>query len=74
MLHTWEKQHPGRVETIFSGLMNVKPSHLMDPALFDFAGLELPPAGVTPADGDVAFDAEDFPDTSVIPLAPRKPL
>jgi tRNA 2-thiocytidine biosynthesis protein TtcA len=78
MLHVWEKQHPGRVETIFSGLMNVKPSHLMDPALFDFAGLKLPPAGEQIEDGDRAFDAEDFPDPgeirSVIPLAPRKPL
>jgi tRNA 2-thiocytidine biosynthesis protein TtcA len=72
MLQAWEKQHPGRVETIFSSLMNVKPSHLMDPALFDFAGLALPPAGEEFAGGDLAFDAEDFPDTSVIPLAPRK--
>jgi tRNA 2-thiocytidine biosynthesis protein TtcA len=72
MLQGWEKQHPGRVETIFSSLMNVKPSHLMDPALFDFAGLALPPAGEAYAGGDLAFDAEDFPDTSVIPLAPRK--
>lgn len=73
MLRGWEKQHPGRVETIFSGLMNIKPSHLMDPALFDFAGLKLPEPGAALADGDIAFDAEDFPDTSVIPLAMRKP-
>ena len=72
MLHAWEKQHPGRVETIFSGLMNVSPSHLMDPALFDFAGLKLPDAGATFSAGDRAFDPDDFPDASVIPLAPRK--
>jgi tRNA 2-thiocytidine biosynthesis protein TtcA len=71
MLHEWEKKHPGRVETIFTGLMNVKPSHLLDPALFDFAGLELPAPDAAPTDGDIAFDAEDFSDTSVIPLAPR---
>jgi tRNA 2-thiocytidine biosynthesis protein TtcA len=72
MLNEWEKKHPGRVETIFTGLMNVKPSHLLDPALFDFAGLETPGPDAAPADGDIAFDAEDFPDTSVISLAPRE--
>ncbi|MFD2238539.1 tRNA 2-thiocytidine(32) synthetase TtcA [Aureimonas populi] len=34
-----EKRFPGRKETIAKGLANVKPSHLLDPALFDFAGL-----------------------------------
>jgi tRNA 2-thiocytidine biosynthesis protein TtcA len=39
MLADWEREHPGRIETIFSGICNVSPSHLADPALFDFAGL-----------------------------------
>lgn len=40
MLREWEKQHPGRVETIFRALQNVAPSQLADARLFDFAGLE----------------------------------
>jgi tRNA 2-thiocytidine biosynthesis protein TtcA len=46
MLADWERGHPGRVDSIFSALCNVEPSHLADPAAFDFAGLERrPPAG-----------------------------
>ncbi len=40
MLAEWEKKHPGRIETIFRSLGNVAPSHLADPGLFDFAGLD----------------------------------
>lgn len=40
MLAEWEREHPGRVETIFSSLRNVEPDHLADPKLFDFAGLD----------------------------------
>ena len=39
MLDGWEKNHPGRRQKMFSALMNARPSHLMDPKLFDFAGL-----------------------------------
>jgi tRNA 2-thiocytidine biosynthesis protein TtcA len=39
MLREWEKQHPGRVESIFSSLSNVKPSHLLDRSLHDFASI-----------------------------------
>lgn len=39
MLQTWEKKHPGRLETIFSSLQNVVPSHLADPDLWDFRNL-----------------------------------
>jgi tRNA 2-thiocytidine biosynthesis protein TtcA len=40
MLADWERDYPGRTETIFSALCNVSASHLADPATFDFAGLE----------------------------------
>jgi tRNA 2-thiocytidine biosynthesis protein TtcA len=40
MLKAWEKQHPGRLETIFTALRNVAPSQLADRTLFDFANLE----------------------------------
>lgn len=40
MLRGWERQHPGRVETIFTALQNVAPSQLADRGLFDFLGLD----------------------------------
>jgi tRNA 2-thiocytidine biosynthesis protein TtcA len=40
MLADWEREHPGRVETIFTALRNVEPEHLADPKRFDFAGLD----------------------------------
>jgi tRNA 2-thiocytidine biosynthesis protein TtcA len=40
MLRSWEKQFPGRLETIFTALQNVAPSQLADRNLFDFIGLD----------------------------------
>lgn len=39
MLAEWERQHPGRTESIFSALRHVEPATLADPRLFDFASL-----------------------------------
>lgn len=39
MLLAWDKQYPHRIDTIFAALSRVKPSQLMDRALFDFASL-----------------------------------
>ncbi|WP_127562000.1 tRNA 2-thiocytidine(32) synthetase TtcA [Nioella ostreopsis] len=39
LLDEWETRSPGRRGKMFSALMNARPSHLLDPALFDFAGL-----------------------------------
>ncbi|WP_019867680.1 tRNA 2-thiocytidine(32) synthetase TtcA [Methylovulum miyakonense] len=41
MLKGWDKQFPGRLETIFTSLQNVAPSQLADPKIFDFVGLTL---------------------------------
>jgi len=41
MLQQWEKQHPGRLETIFAATKNVAPSQLADTGLFDFASLKI---------------------------------
>ena len=40
MLADWEREYPGRTETIFSALGNVSTSHLADPRAFDFGALE----------------------------------
>ena len=39
MLREWEARYPGRMESIFSSLSDVVPSHLADPKIFDFASL-----------------------------------
>jgi tRNA 2-thiocytidine biosynthesis protein TtcA len=39
MLNEWERQYPGRVETIFKAIGNVGPSQLADRSLFDFESL-----------------------------------
>jgi tRNA 2-thiocytidine biosynthesis protein TtcA len=39
MLTTWDKQFPGRIETMFKAMCNVAPSHLLDESLFDFKNL-----------------------------------
>lgn len=39
MLQEWDKQHPGRVESIFRAIANISPSQLADTSLFDFATL-----------------------------------
>jgi tRNA 2-thiocytidine biosynthesis protein TtcA len=53
MLTNWEKQYPGRSQTIFTAMQNVKPSHLLDGNLFDFKRIK---AGDVVDEGDVAFD------------------
>ena len=40
MLRDWEREYPGRTETIFRAIANVAPSQLADRELFDFAALE----------------------------------
>lgn len=56
MLQDWDKRFPGRIESMFTALKNIKPSHLADTQLFDFAGLKTQD---TPyQDGDIAFDEE----------------
>lgn len=44
MLQKWEKEFPGRTETMFTAIQNVVPSHLADNELFDFKGLKQSPA------------------------------
>ena len=39
LLDEWEVRTPGRRQVMFRSLMNVRPSHLADPQIFDFAGL-----------------------------------
>ena len=53
MLTAWERQYPGRSQSIFTAMQNVKPSHLVDSKLFDFKNINV---GDMVDEGDVAFD------------------
>ena len=48
MLDGWEQAQPGRKNVLFRSLSNIRPSHLLDPGLFDFAGLAPNAAAAAP--------------------------
>lgn len=54
MLRQWDRQYPGRIESMFTAMQNVVPSHLADNALFDFKSIAAD--GVENELGDTAFD------------------
>jgi len=56
MLQTWDKQFPGRLETIFSSLKNIAPSQLADTKLFDFAGLSQQSAPANEDEQSLSFN------------------
>jgi len=39
MLNQWDRDYPGRIETIFNSMKNIRPSQLLDKSLFDFESL-----------------------------------
>lgn len=53
MLATWERQYPGRNQSIFTAMQNIKSSHLIDRKLFDFNNINV--ADIV-NEGDTAFD------------------
>lgn len=66
MLQQWDRQYPGRIETMFSALQNIVPSHLCDAKLFDFKSIQ---RGVSleNIEGDIAFDKPDLPTAPLLP-------
>lgn len=54
MLNDWHEQFPGRIESMFTAMQNVVPSHLCDSNLFDFANINSN-SGIING-GDTAFD------------------
>jgi tRNA 2-thiocytidine biosynthesis protein TtcA len=59
MLALWEREYPGRTQSIFSALQHVEPGTLADPRQFDFAGLRALTGATPPAGGGFMSDAEE---------------
>ncbi|KFZ29702.1 tRNA 2-thiocytidine biosynthesis protein TtcA [Pseudidiomarina atlantica] len=54
MLRQWDRQFPGRIESMFTAMQNIVPSHLADHQLFDFKSIQAD--GQENVNGDTAFD------------------
>lgn len=63
MLRDWDKRYPGRIETMFSAMQNIVPSHMADTTLFDFHAVTHGSPVVE--GGDLAFDRETLPVTPI---------
>ncbi len=76
MLKSWDKQFPGRIETIFTAMQNTSPSQGVDREQFDFVSLKQDPNA--PMKGDVAesnlpaFDFLDLANSGHIDLDAAK--
>ncbi|WP_019613418.1 tRNA 2-thiocytidine(32) synthetase TtcA [Psychromonas ossibalaenae] len=57
MLNDWDDKFPGRLESMFTAMQNVVPSHLSDTTLFDFKSINKD-SGIING-GDIAFDKEE---------------
>ena len=58
MLNEWNEQSPGRIESMFTAMKNIVPSHLCDSQLFNFKEINSD-SGIVNG-GDTAFDQESF--------------
>lgn len=58
MLQDWDRRFPGRIESMFTALQNVTPSHLADPTLFNFTQLKT--QNTAYENGDIGFDQPEF--------------
>ena len=60
MLQTWDKQFPGRIETMFKATQNIAASHLLDHNLYDFKSLTSKSQLEANEQGDIAFDPPEL--------------
>jgi tRNA 2-thiocytidine biosynthesis protein TtcA len=59
MLNDWHKRFPGRIESMFSAMQNVVPSHMLDKNLYDFTDLKS--NATENVEGDIGFDSPEIP-------------
>jgi len=64
MLNDWHDKFPGRIESMFTAMQNVVPSHLCDDELFDFKSISN--ASEIVDGGDIAFDEPDIKQSNVV--------
>jgi tRNA 2-thiocytidine biosynthesis protein TtcA len=57
MIHEWERQYPGRIDSMFSAMGHIVASHMMDRNLYPFESLQA--TGLADPQGDRAFDEDE---------------
>ena len=57
MIREWDRQHPGRIDNMFTAMGSIVPSHMMDRNLYPFTTLKA--HGQPDPLGDKAFDEDD---------------
>jgi tRNA 2-thiocytidine biosynthesis protein TtcA len=70
MLEAWGRDYPGRIESIFTAMKNVVPSHLADGGLFSFRSLT---RDSVVAEGDTVFDLPELPIAGGVGTMPPQP-
>ncbi|MGM0482065.1 MAG: tRNA 2-thiocytidine(32) synthetase TtcA [Pseudomonadota bacterium] len=68
LLQQWDEQFPGRIESIFTAMQNITPSHLLDSNLFAFDAVKA--TGQSDANGDLAFDTPPLASESQLKRPP----
>ncbi|WP_336289333.1 tRNA 2-thiocytidine(32) synthetase TtcA [Aeromonas dhakensis] len=66
MMQEWDRRFPGRLETMFTAIQDVIPSHLLDHKLFDFKSINRD-SGIIDG-GDKAFDPPDLPKAPLLDI------
>ncbi|MEQ8289774.1 MAG: tRNA 2-thiocytidine(32) synthetase TtcA [Gammaproteobacteria bacterium] len=59
MLTEWGRKHPGRVETIFTSIQNIVPSHLLDTDAYDFRHFQVDMAPTPGSDAWLLGEREE---------------
>ncbi|MDR1529527.1 MAG: tRNA 2-thiocytidine(32) synthetase TtcA [Burkholderiales bacterium] len=59
MLREWEKQYPGRLDSVFGAMTHIAPSHLLDRQWFDFVHLEPRKPDVSEHPEDISYPEEN---------------
>ncbi len=72
MLQTWQQQFPGRIESMFTAMQNIVPSHMLDSKQFDFKNINTT-SGIIDG-GDKAFDQAIFVEPEPKSKTPQQQL
>ena len=66
MMQEWDRRFPGRLETMFTAIQDVIPSHLLDHKLFDFKSINRD-SGIIDG-GAKAFDPPEMPKAPLLDI------